>query len=628
MQQIAIFKQILPLNIRILLLIYIIGTSLLFSQNDSKVDSLKRVVQDQSDDIEKVKAYAALYNTLLYQDHTLAKSYAESELKLAKKIGYKEGVGTGLYHLGVYYNNIDNSDSSEIYYQKALNIFEELGNKSLEANVIHGLAILEYSKGNYKEALNLLEKNVTIYSNEFDAHSDLAVTHVLKGGIYRSQGNYKLALNEALNALKLYETLDEPVRKADALGSLAAIEFNLENFDQAIAYNREALEIYEVHNDQLYAAQALNDIGDTYFYLEKYDEALDFLYRSLSLSKVVDSKDLMATSLGNIGKVYTKQGKHDEAITKLREALELTEQSGNQFKNSETLNDLGIAYNNLKDPKNAIAYFDKSIAIANKIEAKENLRTSYINKTKSYEQLGNYQQALATHKAFTSISDSIFNNTKQQQIEELRTIYETEKKEQQIFIQDNEIALLEQKAKVDNLYKILFAIGFLFFLFAFYAVRQKLKQSKLERETLDMELEFKKKELTTRALHLAKKNEVLEGLKQQAKAFKASEQNPKGYNQLIRTINFDLKDDNNWEHFSNYFESVHKDFYSNAKKEFPKVTPNELRLMALLKMNLSSKEIANILNISQEGVKKARYRLRKKLNTNTEESLQDLVLKL
>ena len=82
------------------------------------------------------------------------------------------------------------------------------------------------------------------------------------------------------------------------------------------------------------------------------------------------------------------------------------------------------------------------------------------------------------------------------------------------------------------------------------------------------------------------------------------------------------------EYAKRYFEEVHKDFNSNVKIKYPQVTSNELRLLALLKMNLSSKEIANILNISAEGIKKARYRLRKKLNITTEDSLQDLVIRL
>lgn len=155
-----------------------------------------------------------------------------------------------------------------------------------------------------------------------------------------------------------------------------------------------------------------------------------------------------------------------------------------------------------------------------------------------------------------------------------------------------------------------------------------MKRNKLEKEKVDAELAFKKKELTTHALHLAKKNEVLEDLKQKAETLKQTDASKNGYQQLIRTIDFDLQDDNNWKNFSRYFEEVHKDFNSNVKERFPDITANELRLLALLKMNLSSKEIANILNISQEGIKKARYRLRKKLNIATEDSLQDLVLSL
>lgn len=600
----------------------------MFSQENKKIDSLKNIIKNQTDDIQKVNAYAALYNTFLYQDQALAKFYAEKELEVSKKVDYHEGIGIGFYHLGVYFNNIDELDSSEIYYLKSLKIFETLGKESLQSDVVHGLAIIKYSRGNYKEALELLEKNVDFYTKNADMESDLAITHVLRSGIYRSQGNYKLALKESLNALKLYEKLSEPIRKADALGALAAAEFNLDNFEESIAYNTEALTIYEAHNDKFYAAQALNDIGDTYFYMDQYEKALDFLYRGLKLSKEVDAKDLMATSLGNIGKVYTKQGKHAEAIPKLSQALEITQKSGNQFKNSETFNDLGIVYNNLKEPQKAIAYFDQSIAIADKIKARGNLRISYFNQSKSYEQLNEYKKALAAYKQFKIVSDSIFNNNKQQQIEELRTIYEIAKKEQQIALQKNEIELLYQQKRNSFLVRLLLILGLLLAIVIAYGIYQKLKKKSIEKERLDAELVYKKKELTTHALHLAKKNEVLEGIKQKALEYQYTQTDSKGYRHLANSIDFDKKDDNNWAHFSKYFNEVHTDFNQKVKERYPNLTANELRLMALLKMNLTSKEIANILNISSDGIKKARYRLRKKLSISTEDSLQELILKL
>jgi len=171
-------------------------------------------------------------------------------------------------------------------------------------------------------------------------------------------------------------------------------------------------------------------------------------------------------------------------------------------------------------------------------------------------------------------------------------------------------------------------VSLLVFGLSFYGIRQRMKRNKLEREKVAAELAFKKKELTTQALHLAKKNETLENLKQKAKELKEKEASTNGYQQLITSINFDLQDDNNWENFARYFEEVHKDFNSKVAKKYPEVTSNELRLMALLKMNLSSKEIANILNISIPGIKKARQRLRKKMNLSTSDSLENAVLSI
>ena len=176
----------------------------------------------------------------------------------------------------------------------------------------------------------------------------------------------------------------------------------------------------------------------------------------------------------------------------------------------------------------------------------------------------------------------------------------------------------------------LISFGLLALAFAIvYALRQKMKRNKVEREKLDNSLQFKEKELTTHALHLAHKNEILLDLKSQLKELKSNNNpNSRSYQKVINTINLDINNDSNWDQFRNYFEEVHKDFNSNVMRTYPDVSNNDLRLMSLLKMNLSSKEIANILNISIEGVKKARYRLRKKLNLNTEESLQELVIEL
>ncbi len=599
-----------------------------FSQNDKKIDSLLSEYKTKPNDTSKVSTIAHLFNSLLYQDIIAAKKYAYEELSLSKKLDHEKGIALAYYHLGVYNNNIDEIDSAKFFYSKSLKIYQRLNDDKSKANVNHGLAILEYSIGNLKSALNILDENIILYSKKPMDSSNLATTYTLKGGIYRQLGKYKTALNECVNALRIYEKLNEEIRKADALGVLASLEFSLENYNKSINYNTEALEIYKKYNDKQYTAQALNDIGNTYFYLNKYDEALIALNESLKISEKINSKDIKATVLGNIGKIYTKQNKFEKAIKFLNESISITKKTGNKYKTSESLNDLGILFNAMNKPYKALPLFDESISISKKIDAKLNLRISYFNKSEAFSKLNKNKIALNEYKKFTELSDSIFNKSKSNQIEELRTIYETEKKEQQISLQNKEIEILKQKEKNSNLQRLLLGIGLLLTLIVIYSIYQTLKRNKLEKEKITNELAFKKKELTTHALHLAKKNELLDDLKQKAKAFKDSDDTKNGYQQLIKSINFDLKDDNNWENFSKYFQEVHKDFNFNVKQKFPDVTTNELRLMSLLKMNLSSKEIANILNISPDGVKKARYRLRKKINITSEESLEDLVLSL
>jgi DNA-binding CsgD family transcriptional regulator len=250
----------------------------------------------------------------------------------------------------------------------------------------------------------------------------------------------------------------------------------------------------------------------------------------------------------------------------------------------------------------------------------------------AYAGLGRYKKAYEYHTDYHQLHDEILSKENIERMNELEVQYQTEKKEQELIIKKNKIKLLEerkQKAENEKWFLLISLIGALSLAIAIvYGLRQKMKRNKIQREKLDSDLAFKEKELTTHALHLAHKNEVLLDLKSQLKELKSSSPNSRNYQKVINTINLDINNDNNWEQFRTYFEDVHKDFNSKVMQSYPEVSNNDLRLMSLLKMNLSSKEIANILNISIEGVKKARYRLRKKLNLNTEESLQELVIEL
>ena len=98
------------------------------------------------------------------------------------------------------------------------------------------------------------------------------------------------------------------------------------------------------------------------------------------------------------------------------------------------------------------------------------------------------------------------------------------------------------------------------------------------------------------------------------------------FKKIIRDIDRNLSEDEGWEQFTKHFDQVHGDFLSNIKKDNPTLTPQEIKLCAYLRMNMSSKEIANLLNISVRGVEISRYRLRKKLDISRDTNLVDYML--
>ena len=408
---------------------------------------------------------------------------------------------------------------------------------------------------------------------------------------------------------------------------LSYIECELKHNEKALEYATK----YVNHTDKSkksYIAGMYNTMGIIYTQKEDFKKADSIFTKAYHIAKEIDWTYMQKLVLINHGRSYEDRNDYNTALIKAQAYLEIEKESPNQRISSLGHLSMGTALINLNRAKEAKIYLDKALEAAKKEKIKRRLILTYKNRAEANAKLKNYKEAYEDQKMYTILQDSVFNKTKSQQIEELRTIYETEKKEQQIKIQKNEIELLGTKNKVSNLQRILLALALALALIAVYAFYQRNNHNKLAKEKAEVDLEFKTKELTTHALHLAKKNEVLNDLKQKAKVLKADADADPGYQMLIQTINFDLQDDNNWENFSRYFEQVHKGFNSKAQKQFPNITKNDLRLMALLKMNLSSKEIANILNISSDGIKKARQRLRKKMGLDSNDSLEAIVISI
>jgi len=148
----------------------------------------------------------------------------------------------------------------------------------------------------------------------------------------------------------------------------------------------------------------------------------------------------------------------------------------------------------------------------------------------------------------------------------------------------------------------------------------------IKNQKLESEIESKNRELAVSTMSLIKKNEFLNQLQSELKKYEG--QPKKGVQQVSKIINKKLNQNDDWEFFEKAFNNADQDFFKKIKERHPDLTPNDLKLCAYLRLNLSSKEIAPLFNISTKSVEVKRYRLRKKMGLDRDTSLTNYILEL
>ncbi|HLT32225.1 MAG TPA: LuxR C-terminal-related transcriptional regulator, partial [Aquaticitalea sp.] len=162
-------------------------------------------------------------------------------------------------------------------------------------------------------------------------------------------------------------------------------------------------------------------------------------------------------------------------------------------------------------------------------------------------------------------------------------------------------------------------------------LKEKTKENdrkivELKNEALKNELKLKSKQLANTAMALIKKNEALLDLKNELQLNKNGFENPFAFKKLIKKVDHSIGHKDEWKVFEYNFNQVHEEFFNGLKAKFPQLTPKDLKICAYIKMNLTTKEIAPLLNISTRGVETQRYRLKRKLNLDSDKNISDYLI--
>jgi len=214
--------------------------------------------------------------------------------------------------------------------------------------------------------------------------------------------------------------------------------------------------------------------------------------------------------------------------------------------------------------------------------------------------------------------DSLDISEKEKNLAQMELQYHFEKKEQ------SDKAERDRKNILNKTVIITLALSIIIILLIMNQLRLRAKKSKLEKDVLEKELDFKKKELTLNVMSLMKKNEMLSDISKKIVHFENEATQEETRSALLK-VGKELQksaEEETLKEFTLRFKEVHKDFYDALLRRFPELTPSELKLCAFLKLNMTTKEISELTGQRLNTLENARYRLRQKLGiTNSEANL-------
>ncbi|WP_422106742.1 hypothetical protein [Winogradskyella sp.] len=455
------------------------------------------------------------------------------------------------------------------------------------------------------------------------------------GAAYINSADYKNALVNLLESEKNYSSIDDSLGIAMVNLDLAIVYSNLQEGMRSIEATKKAAFIYKNANRDINYAVALIDMCSSYLDIKETDSVMKYLPIA---HKIVENRHQLANAYvyQHYGNLNIQLGKFDKAIADLKKGLEVNKNIDDSGLNANLYNFLVGAYNGKNDKDLAFVYALKSDSASDIIGGSYEKLNSLLTLAKASYNVNENKQSYNAFLEYIELKDSVLGEEKLKEVAALEKFYEAEKRENQIKIQQQENDLLSTKNRAANNRNIALLVSLLLLgalayalinKFRLRATKQKAitKVKELENDNLSQKIEYQKRELTSKALHIAQKNEMLNELKKDLSNLR-KDNNSSNVNHLINKLHIDKQIDDNWEQFTTQFMEMNPDFFKNITKLYSNLTKNDIRLIALLKMKYDSNSIASLLNISTEGVKKARYRLRKKLELSSKDDLEKHIM--
>lgn len=576
----------LKTSVKILTILFIlIFNGFLSAQEINKHDSLARELFIENDPQQKMDVLIELTESILSSYPDSALRYAKQTVKLATEFDHPKNKLLAWIQMGAIY-------SKKADYRSSL----KFGNKA------KALALDLHMDKEYAESLILIGRSMS------------------------NLGDYKKSANLNFQALAIFEKIDDHKGISEAFNRIG-YDYYIQGFhDKALEYYTQTLEISREIKDLDGISRGLNNVAIVYAAKGESKLAKTYFKESVEINKILDKQSWVAINYLNLGSLYRMEEKYDTAIYYLNRSVNIMSRLNNRQKLPDVYYGLAMYYRDFGKIDSSLYYakLTYQLGIENKQKNKVFIGAKLLSTL--FEKQHNFENAFTYSKIESEMKDSLSTERSMARISHLELLYGYDKAEQ-----ENKI---EQQRREYILIFIGAAIVFSLLALVIFIIarnRLKTKNEEIERRQLNLELEIRNKELAANVMTLIRKNEILSGIGDKLMNI----QNDAVKNETkfaIKKIAKELQqstDNEIWDEFELRFKQVHGEFYDKLLVQFPDLTPNEHRLCAFLRLNMSSKEISELTGQRTDTLEIARWRLRKKLRiTNTKTNLVTFLSKI
>lgn len=503
---------------------------------------------------------------------------------------------------------------------------------------------VQLMQDNDTQAIRLFYQAYEVAKNENDTEGE--GNALLKLGIASYGSSIYLGMQYASRAMAVFEQY----KKTDPAGAymgrckclqlVATIKAREGKFSEAISYVHEALEGFEKEPGNMeYIGLAYSLLGSVYQKINQPDSSEFYHRKALHERELSHEPDYLASSYNMMGEIECRNKRQSASRSYFEKAFSLSDSIGNRQALTRSMIGLSKWYLSFEGNYHKA---DSLLQSGERIALQLTDKSFYLNvlsqQKELYLQQGDHKRAFILSEKILSFKDSIKNWEAERLTQNLEVRFEIAEK-------DRKILLIKKEHEISKLTNYLLAGSLLFLaILAFGAVsfyrkinkRDKLliatkeelvksveKEKILSEQQMQNEIEFKESQLNAMTIQMLQKNDLMLELRERIDA------SGSGVDASVsKVISKGLLQEKEWDDFNKSFESINKNFYTRIKMQYPEISPGELKICALMKMNMNTKDMASILNISPESVKTARYRLRKKFQLNTEDNLTDFILSL